>query len=74
MSKFRDEADDYALKVLGQSTDAWYVSDEEMEDGLDESDFWLPKSQVEVTPTNPKVGTVATFTVPNWLAEEKGLI
>lgn len=74
MSKFGDETDDYPLKVLNQTDAAWFVSDETMENGLDESDFWLPKSKVTVSPTNPWIGSVATFTIPNWLAEEKSLI
>jgi len=67
VSKFKDEADDYDLVVRGETQNAWKVLS-------DTDQFWLPKSQVTTYPPNPKIGKTATFTIPNWLAEEKGLI
>lgn len=71
VSKFNSEADDYNLRLLRQSDAAWCVRTDD--DDLD-SDVWLPKSQCEMHPPNAQVGSTPTFTVPNWLAEEKGLI
>jgi hypothetical protein len=68
MSKFSDEAADYDLILLGQTDAAWKVCQD-----LGEDDVWLPKSQCEMHPPNTKHGSSASFTVPNWLAEEKGL-
>lgn len=67
---YRNETDEYPLKVVGQTDAAWKVE----EDPDDPEDLWLPKGSVEVSPSNPKIDTVATFTIPNWLAEAKGLI
>lgn len=66
VTKFSDEADDYELKLVGQTDAAWCVDTEE------EQGVWLPKSQVECD--RPRLGHVCTFTVPNWLAEKKGLL
>ena len=42
--------------------------------GLDENaeEIWLPKSQIEIRRDDPIPG-VATITMPEWLAVEKGL-
>lgn len=50
---------DLRLRTLGESDKAWKVTD-------DDQTFWLPKSQVE------RDGD--TYTLPEWLATEKGLI
>lgn len=36
--------------------------------------FWLPKSQIEVDPQDYDVGDEVTVTLPEWLAQDKGLI
>jgi hypothetical protein len=35
---------------------------------------WLPKSQIEVQEEDPERGDTITVTLPEWLAEDKGLI
>jgi len=68
MSRFKDEADDYAGTHRAESDAAWRVS------GLATGDVWLPKSQCDMDPPNARIGDRATFTIPNWLAEEKELV
>lgn len=51
---------DIAAEIKRETDKAWLVSDGERE-------VWLPKSQAEFDGT-------ATFTMPEWLALEKGLI
>ena len=70
MSKFRDEADDYDLTYCGQSDAAWCFRTGEV---TDEERVWLPKSQVDLGGP-PVVGKVISVTIPNWLAEDKGLV
>jgi cold shock CspA family protein len=66
MTKFSDEAADYDL-VYQMDTDAAFLFKD-----LDDDDVWLPKSAVEVGGTL-KRGQVVSVTIPNWLAEAKGL-
>ena len=40
--------------------------------GIKEQAVWLPLSQIEITPTG--FGGIETVTMPEWLAQEKGLI
>lgn len=43
----------------------------------DKQEYWLPKSQCEIidwTNNHTKRGRVATASIPEWLAEEKGLL
>ena len=40
--------------------------------GIKEQAVWLPLSQIEITPTG--FGGIETVTLPEWLAQEKGLI
>lgn len=68
MTKFNDEADDYAGTLRRDSGAAWCVS------GLADGDVWLPKSPCEMDPPNAALGSRAVFTIPNWLALEKELI
>ena len=42
------------------------------ETGDDKDAVWLPRSQIEIEPAS-KAGYV-TVTMPEWLAQEKGLI
>lgn len=64
---------DLELKVRAETNLAWGV-----EDGTEEGPpedrrltvFWLPKSQVEKAEEGGKV----IFTMPEWLAVDKGLI
>lgn len=66
---FRDEDDgfsrparltDIAAEIRRETDRAWLIFD-----GAREA--WVPKSQVEKNPDG-------TFTMPEWLAQEKGLI
>lgn len=36
--------------------------------------FWLPKSMVEVDPSDYDVGDTVTVTMPEWKAQDVGLI
>lgn len=36
--------------------------------------FWLAKSLIEVDPEDYEVGDTVTVTMPEWVAEDKGLI
>ena len=40
--------------------------------GVKDDAVWLPLSQIEIEPS--KVAGIETVTMPEWLAEEKGLI
>ncbi len=63
------EVSDYDLLFMGESSKAICVSS----DGGEPS-FWLPKSQIEYTLIRqPNVRDVVKVTIPNWLAEERGL-
>lgn len=73
MSKFRDEADDYDLRLVTWSPMAWGFKDCPAEEDADHDVIWLPKSVVELG-GSPVVGRVYCVTVPNWMAEDKGLI
>ena len=68
MNKFTNETSYYALIYLTETESAWKVADD------NENEFWLPKSKCEVYPENPEEGSFAEFTIPNWLAEQKGLL
>ena len=70
MSKFREEADDYTLRLVQETDSAWLCDDGEDSDALQ---VWLPKSVCDF-PGGCKKGQVVEVTVPNWMAEEKGLI
>lgn len=70
MSKFNDEADDYTLRLLRETDASWLCDDGEDSDALE---VWLPKSKCEF-PGGCRVGQVVEVTIPNWLAEEKGLL
>ena len=48
---------------------AYLVSDTGDEDDA----VWIPKSQVEPM-TPPEIGEEVIFEIPEWLAEDKGLI
>lgn len=65
-NKFSDEAADLDLTLVRPSEAAWLVRDGHGTEG------WLPRSQVDF-PDGVVAGSVVTVTVPNWLAEEKGL-
>lgn len=59
---------DIEAKLIAQSPKAWKITLGE----VDEDDllvtYWLPKSQCEYDPDTKR------FTMPEWLAYEKGLI
>ena len=68
---YRDETDTYTVKIKAESEAAWLVSDG---DDSDAPEVWLPKKLCEMQPHNAKPGMVAECEVPNWLAEQKGLL
>ena len=72
MNKFRDEADDYDLQFQRETDMSYGFKD--FSDSPDDI-VWLPKSQVDVGHSGAMVpGSVYTVTVPNWLAEARGII
>lgn len=42
------------------------------DDGVQKNAVWLPKSQIEITETDG--GSTVVVDIPEWLADEKGLI
>lgn len=59
------------IEVIYQTTTAKAVCIRETEDA---PDVWLPLSEVEVEPDEPRRGQAVTLTGPDWLLQEKGLI
>ena len=57
------------LYFVAETAMAYGVTDEEPDDPV----IWLPKSQVEML-SDTRLGGVAKFDVPEWLAEAKGLV
>jgi hypothetical protein len=51
---------DLAAKIVGETEKAWRLTDGDKTE-------WVPKSQVEDNGDG-------TFTMPQWLAEEKGFV
>jgi hypothetical protein len=50
-------------ELINETDDAWLVS-------IDNEEFWLPKSQCDMDdPDDPD-----WVTIPDWLAEKKGLM
>lgn len=67
----RSDLVDLTLFLHVETDKAWRVSD----NGSDTKAVWLPKSQVEMEPLpGSKGGREAVFTIPEWLAIEKGLV
>jgi hypothetical protein len=58
---------DLTVQVHAETEKAIFVSD----DGDSDSAVWLPKSQIEI---ERKKGNIVEVTLPEWLAEEKGLV
>lgn len=65
----RSDLVDLTLHLHHETSLAYRVSD----DGEDKGAVWLPKSQVEVEMLGPR-GNEGIFTLPQWLAQDKGLI
>ncbi len=63
----RSDIVDVQVVFLGETDAAMRVED--AEDNI----IWLPKSQVETTDDRVS-GNVITVAMPEWLAEEKGLV
>lgn len=63
MSRSNEEVD-VCVEILRESDRAILVSDGDVEE-------WLPKSQLEY---EGEVGQTVVVTMPEWLAQEKGLI
>lgn len=66
----RTDLVDLVLHVHHETDAAYKVSD----DGDEDKSVWLPKSQCRFEDGEPEVGDDVTFTVPVWLAQDKGLI
>ena len=43
-------------------------------DGLKKNAIWLPLSQIEMDPSDPKPDDVVEITGPEWLLQKNGLI
>lgn len=71
MSKFGDESDTYSCHLKAETGAAWLVSDGDDSDAVE---AWLPKSQCKMVTQNPEMGSVVEIEVPNWLADQKGLL
>lgn len=72
MSASRERVE-IAVIVVHETAKAYLVT--EADD--DKQEYWLPKSQCEIvdwTNKHTKRGRVATASIPEWLAEEKGLL
>lgn len=57
----------------------YFVRSTEKAIGIARSDhaggiIWLPKSQCQVEPREPKPNSLCEVTLPQWLAKEKGLL
>jgi hypothetical protein len=63
----RSDIVDVQVVFLGETDNAFRVEDDE------EHILWLPKSHVETT-DDLVSGSVITVSMPEWLAEEKGLV
>lgn len=66
MTAANDSTAELKLEVRGETDRAWRVFDGDIE-------CWLPKSQVDPE-QGTKVGGTHEFLVPQWLAEERGLV
>ena len=58
---------DIDVQLLHQTDKAWLVTDSEPGSAV-----WIPKSQAELSET--AIAGIYTVTLPEWLAQEKGLI
>lgn len=65
------ETNTYKVYVIETTGKAILCTLEEDEEG--ENEFWLPMSQIEVTDIDHK-NSIWTVDVPDWLAEEKGMV
>ena len=45
-----------------------------LSDGLKKNAVWLPLSQIEMDPSDPKPNDVVEITGPEWLLQKNGLI
>lgn len=62
----RNEKSDYQLKMVGESAGAYWVKADD-----DGEDIGLPKSKVDCD--RPRKGEICTFSIPLWLAQDRGL-
>lgn len=59
---------DLTMQLHAETAFAVLVSD----DGENDNAVWLPKSQIEIDMAEDR--GIATVTLPEWLAKDKGLI
>lgn len=67
------ETIDIAVVVVHETPRAYLVADADTDGSIE---HWLPKSQTQIewSKARTKRGRIATVTIPEWLAEEKGLM
>jgi hypothetical protein len=63
----RSDLIDLTVQLLHETDKAVRVTDSTPDKGV-----WLPKTQIEIEPADK--GGLHVVTLPEWLAEEKGLI
>lgn len=65
-----EPGDSYSLQFVTETADAWGVS----EGGFESPLLWLPKSACSLEKAKPARGGVIELWVPDWLAEQKGIV
>ena len=65
-----DRLETIALTYHAASAKAVLLS----QDGLKKNAVWLPLSQIEMDPSDPKPDDVVEITGPEWLLQKDGLI
>ncbi len=63
----RDEATTFDAEFISETDLAILVD-------IDGDEVWLPKSQIEMSDGSLDAGDLIEIDVPDWLAEEKGLL
>jgi len=57
------------LRIMAETANAYLVTEDEKN-----KEYWLPKSQIDISDDEPEVGKIYSFLIPEWLAIEKGLV
>ncbi len=63
-----------SLFIRHETERAWLVTDGTKDAESRENKVWLPKSQCQLDEDPQDSSNPATFSVPVWLAEEKGFV
>lgn len=65
---FDDEGIEVEVEIVRETEAAWLVSN-------GDERYWLPKSQVTpISDPDPELGDFVAISVPEWLAENEGLV